>query len=87
MPQRNRTLQALAIKTLPFFASMSSIMVIIAPATTHADTNTVCDFETYRRRMWCRAEVFSFYCRRGLEDMYIADKQDASYHLINVEED
>ena len=26
--------------------------------------------------MWCRAEVFSFYCRRGLEDLYIADKQE-----------
>ena len=29
-------------------------------------------------RMWCRSQVFSFYCRRGLEDMYIADKEGAS---------
>ena len=36
--------------------------------------------------MWGRAEVFSFYCRRGLEDLYIALKQDASYQLINVDE-
>ena len=36
--------------------------------------------------MWCWAEVFAFYCRRGFEDMYIAVKQDASYQLINVDE-
>ena len=61
-------------------------MVIIAPTTTHVDTKSVCDFETYSLRMWCRAEVFSFYCRRGLDDMYKADKEGASYRLTKVEE-
>ena len=53
-------------------------MIQQIPNITHADTNTVCNFETYNRRMWCRAGVFSFYCSRGVEDMYIAVKQDAS---------
>ena len=56
------------------------------PNTTHADTNMFCNFEKYNRRMWCWAEVFSFYCRRGFEDMYIAVKENASYQLINVDE-
>ena len=51
------------------------------------DQNTVCNLGTYNRRVWCRAEVFSFYCRRGLEDMHIAVERDASYQLITVDED
>ena len=86
VPQRNRAMQALAIITLPCFASLSSIMVIVAPDTTYVDTKLVCDFETYSRRMCCWAEVFSFYCRRDLEDMYKADKDGAFYKLHKVEE-
>ena len=51
------------------------------------DQNTVCNLGTYNRRVWCRAEVFSLYCRQGFEDMHIAVEPDASYQLINVDED
>ena len=87
VPQMSKQLQALATSTLPLFGSQSSIFVVIAPQAVHADTRALCDFETYQRRMWCRAEVFSFYCRRAVRDMYKAVEAsglDASVCLTRV---
>merc|ERR1712003_227575 len=87
VPQLSKQLQTLAIKTLPFFASLSSIFVIVAPETVHDDTGIVCDFSSYKKRMWCRAEVFSYYCHRGVSQMYLASEGEASVHLASVDEE
>mmetsp|Transcript_44199 Transcript_44199/g.127889 ORF Transcript_44199/g.127889 Transcript_44199/m.127889 type:complete len:1037 (-) Transcript_44199:121-3231(-) len=89
VPQVTRQTQALAIKTLPIFASLASMFVVIAPDCVHADTKAACNFETYRKRMWCRAEAFSFYVRRGVQDMYRASEigcKDGSVGLSNIED-
>jgi len=78
----------MAVRTLPCFASLSSILVIIAPETPHADSQQICDLETYRQRMWCRVEVFSYYCRLGVDGMYIAKSgTDTADSLVKVTEE
>lgn len=84
VPQSNATLQALAIRTLPLYACLSSVFVIVAPAHRHFETKMPCNLNSYLNRMWCRAEMFSFLCRRGLEAMYIAEGVGA---LRNAEEE
>ena len=86
IPQLSKEVQTLAIQTLPIFASLSSIFVIVAPKAVHTDTGALCDFETYRRRMWCRAELFSFYCHRSVEDLYEAQEKDGQMTLVGVSE-
>ncbi len=46
IPQLSKEVQALAIRTLPIFVSLSSIFVIVAPKAVHTDTGALCDFET-----------------------------------------
>ena len=76
----------LGIQILPIFASLSSIFVIVAPKAAHTDTGALCDFQTYRRRKWCRAELFSFYCHRSVEDLYEAQEKDGQVTLVGVSE-
>ena len=70
------SMQAQAISSLPIYASLSSIFVVVAPKATHADTGVTCDVETYKRRLWCRVELFSHYFRRGRDAMYLLEQDD-----------
>ena len=60
-----------AISSLPIYASLSSIFVVVAPRATHSGTGLTCDQDTYHRRLWCRVELFSHYFRRGRDAMYL----------------
>lgn len=60
IPQKHRGLQALAIDSLPAYASSSVALLIVAPAVEHTDTGRMCDKESYQKRAWCRAEQLSF---------------------------
>ena len=51
--------QRLAIASLPTFASAGQYFVVVAPDAEHVDTGASCNSLTYRRRAWCRAEIFS----------------------------
>ena len=53
IPQANKTLQSLSISSLALYASMPDYFVIVAPPTTHVDTQCACDKESYLRRGWC----------------------------------
>ena len=56
IPQANASVQNLAIRSLAVYASSATYFIVVAPKTTHADLDNVCDLDTYQRRMWCRAE-------------------------------
>ena len=43
------------------------------PRATHSGTDTACDVEAYKRYLWCRAELFSHYFRRGQNTNYRAE--------------
>ena len=53
IPQANKTLQSLSISSLALYASMPDYFLVVAPPTTHVDTQCACDKETYLRRGWC----------------------------------
>ena len=68
--QRHQGLQQLAIKTLPIYSALCSAFVIVTPNATHHDTGDVCDLDSYTKRGWCRAEMFSKLSMRGTDHMY-----------------
>ena len=68
--QIHRALQELAIQSLPIYAALSSVFVVVAPITTHHDTGNVCDITTYSKCGWCRAELFSKLSVGGTDHMY-----------------
>jgi len=76
IPQRNRATQMLAVNALPAISSSLHSFVVVAPTANHFNTGDVCDVETYNRRGWCRAEVFSHASRRGFNHMYLATGVD-----------
>ena len=75
VPQLNSSEQRLAIASLPTFASAGQYFVVVAPDAEHVDTGSVCNSLTYRRRAWCRAEIFSCWARNGTKSMYESTRQ------------
>ena len=67
--------QRLAIASLPTFASAGQYFVVVAPDAEHVDTGASCNSLTYRRRAWCRAEIFSCWARNGTKSMYESTRQ------------
>jgi len=73
IPQNNRGTQTLAVNSLPIYSFMSTIFLIVAPPIEHVDTKVTCDMQSYRNRMWCRAEQLSFFCKHGKDHIWFAD--------------
>lgn len=72
IPQRSPEVTQLAIQSLSSYASLASEFVIVAPPVRHCETARMCDFGTYRRRTWCRAEQLCHLLRNGLDAMWLA---------------
>ena len=85
IPQANPSTQNLAIRSLAAYASSATYFIIVAPDTPHADLDDKCDFDTYQKRMWCRAEQVCHSMRNGMEGMYL--KTGASTPLSPVKND
>ena len=69
-------MQSQAISSLPIYASLSQIFVVVAPRAAHSGTEAICDVETYKRYLWCRVELFSHYFRRSRNAMYLLEHDD-----------
>ena len=76
IPQHGSETTHLAIQSLASYSSLASEFVIVAPPVLHADTQLPCNFETYRRRTWCRAEQLCHLFRNGLDAMWLATSED-----------
>ena len=50
-------MQGQALLSLPIYALLSSILVVVAPTATHSGTGLTCDKDTHQRRLWCRVEL------------------------------
>ena len=72
IPQRSEATLKLAIQSLSAYSSLAAEFVIVAPTCHHLQTGAVCDFESYRRRAWCRAEQLCHLFRNGMDDMWLA---------------
>lgn len=71
IPQKNSFLKRAAINSLYTFASLSDIMVIICPESTHASTMQPANEETVKTRFWCRMEQLAHYCKQGEQSMFL----------------
>lgn len=81
IPQTHRGLQKLSINSLTNYAGSCDYFIIVAPGKIyHADTGTLCDKYSYQQRSWCRAEQLAHSCRKGVENMFIAN----DYGLENL---
>jgi hypothetical protein len=72
IPQVSAGVTKLAIQSLSAYSSLATEFVIVAPPVVHLDTQKTCDFATYRRRAWCRAEQLCHLFRNGMDDMWLA---------------
>jgi hypothetical protein len=75
IPQIGEGTLQLGIQSLSAYCSLANDFVICAPKATHADTGETCDFETYRRRMWCRAEQLCHVLRNGASCIWLATEE------------
>jgi len=57
---------------------------MVVPDTEHIDTQLPCDWESYSRRGWCRAEILCKVCASGVSNMYIA-KQASKLETVSVQ--
>ena len=69
--QEHRGMQVMAISSLPVYSAYSDAFIVIAPSAVHAQTQMICDLDTYATRGWCRAEMLSKVCGSGLHHMYV----------------
>ena len=84
IPQVSASTTKLAIQSLSAYSSLASSFVIVAPSVVHSDTGATCDFGTYRRRAWCRAEQLCHLLRNGMDDMYVATSETSIQRLHRV---
>jgi len=75
IPQKCDTIKALSILTLPMYATLSEVFIIVCPTATHADDHSECNKDTYMRRAWCRLEMLAFVCTKGHTGMNIIDSR------------
>lgn len=74
IPQTHRGLQKLSINSLTNYAGACDYFIIVAPGEiVHKDTGIMCDKFSYQQRSWCRAEQLAHSCRRGVENMFLAN--------------
>jgi len=73
-----------AIMSLISYAMISTAMCIVAPKAIH-ENGQVCDFATYMRRGWCRAEQAGYMLKNGTHNLYISDTQ--GLHMAKDDDD
>jgi len=65
-----------AIDALMSYVRCSSCFVILAPSAKHVDTNVDCNFSSYMRRAWCRAEQAAYLLSKGTSCMYTKNDEE-----------
>jgi len=78
IPQRNFTIQALSIDSLPLYASNSAYFIIVAPDVTNPQTGARLSIDSYRARGWCRLEQFARISQRDVAGMYKCEGPDGA---------
>eukprot|EP00929_Paragymnodinium_shiwhaense_P023509 TRINITY_DN1469_c0_g1_i6.p1 TRINITY_DN1469_c0_g1~~TRINITY_DN1469_c0_g1_i6.p1 ORF type:complete len:464 (-),score=55.16 TRINITY_DN1469_c0_g1_i6:289-1680(-) len=72
IPQRNASQKMAAVNSLYTYAGQADYLVIIAPESEHEDLQFPAGADTYKQRVWCRAEQMAFFCFKGYSDMFLA---------------
>lgn len=82
IPQSSRSLQQLAINTLPVYASMCTYFLVAAPSTQH-ESRELCDLASYSRRGWCRLEQWAR-LTAGREGMYVTTGRGLERYQLDI---
>lgn len=56
IPQHSKTTQALAVASMPQYVERSCNFWVMCPPCTHTESQTLCDYNSWRARAWCRVE-------------------------------
>ena len=72
IPQSNAACMQQAISSLSAYSACAAAFVIVAPEVEHSDTKALCGVDTYRKRMWCRAEQLFHSPINGTGSMWLA---------------
>lgn len=73
IPQKNMTLQSLAIDTIAVYAYLPEYFIIIAPCVQHTGGHW-CSPSSYLDRGWCRLEQWARMSGNGTDNMYCYTK-------------
>ena len=73
IPQKNMTLQSLAIDTIAVYAYLPEYFIIIAPCVQHTEGHW-CSPSSYLDRGWCRLEQWARMSGNGTDNMYCYTK-------------
>ena len=69
--QQKQKLKALAVNSLCTYASQADAMIIVAPDSQHHNQKILANLQTYKCRVWTRAEQVSFFTKSGASKMFI----------------
>jgi|EP01046_Picozoa_sp_COSAG06_P034407 hypothetical protein len=88
IPQANDAEKGGAIAALPAYASCTDALLIAAPKIRHTNGDYECNLQTYRDRMWCRAEQLFFVLRNGKGAIYITEgKEPQDFQTADMEKE
>ena len=71
IPQCVGSVQLLAIHTLTAYSSVADAFIAVCPELEHKETSAAIGVESYKNRMWCRAEQACFALKNGCDNMWM----------------
>jgi hypothetical protein len=75
--KQNKSLQALCMSCLGFYTSIIPYFVVTSPETKHANLNhLVCNSSSYRKRGWCRLELWARMAAKGPVDAFVFEDNE-----------
>jgi len=85
IPQCVGSVQLLAIHTLTAYSSVADTFIAVCPDLAHKETGTTLGMESYRDRMWCRAEQACYALKNGSTLMWMVTEKEGNPDELKVE--
>merc|ERR1711865_279381 len=76
IPQCVGSVQLLAIHTLTAYSSVADAFIAVCPDLEHKETSASVGVESYKHRMWCRAEQACFALKNGCDNMWMCTEME-----------
>merc|ERR1712195_207124 len=85
IPQCVGSVQLLAIHTLTAYSSVADAFIAVCPDLEHKETSASVGMDSYKHRMWCRAEQACFALKNGCDNMWMCtEKHDAGDNKLSL---
>merc|ERR1712195_241030 len=74
-----------AIHTLTAYSSVADAFIAVCPDLEHKETSASVGMDSYKHRMWCRAEQACFALKNGCDNMWMCtEKHDAGDNKLSL---